>query len=161
MPRSVMIAVTYLAGVTSKAGFSMDTPSGVICFPAMCVTSLGLRCSMGILLPSGQAKSMVEIGGDAVGSDDDGSDLALPHHRAGHVVGDHGGRNAIFHQLPRSKPRTLQEWTSFVGEDVNLLALLNRGTNHAERGAIARRSQRSGVAVSEHSPFAGHERGAV
>src|SRR5579864_8122251 len=38
-PRSVMIAVTYLAGVTSKAGFSIFTPSGVICFPAKCVTS--------------------------------------------------------------------------------------------------------------------------
>ena len=33
-PRSVMMAVTYLLGVTSNAGFSTSTPSGAICFPA-------------------------------------------------------------------------------------------------------------------------------
>jgi sugar lactone lactonase YvrE len=38
-PRSVMMAVMYLAGVTSKAGFSMPTPSGVICLPLEWVTS--------------------------------------------------------------------------------------------------------------------------
>ncbi len=32
-PRSVMIAVTYLAGVTSKAGLQMPTPCGVSCLP--------------------------------------------------------------------------------------------------------------------------------
>src|SRR5580704_8244053 len=62
IPRSVTIAVTYFAGVTSNAGFSICTPSGVICFPAMWVTSFSLRCSMGILLPSGVSKSMVERG---------------------------------------------------------------------------------------------------
>ena len=39
-PRSVMMAFTYFAGVTSNAGFSIDTPSGVICFPAMCVIAV-------------------------------------------------------------------------------------------------------------------------
>src|SRR5258708_10066830 len=33
IPRSVMIAVTYFAGVTSNAGFSTSTPSGAICLP--------------------------------------------------------------------------------------------------------------------------------
>ena len=32
-PRSVMIAVTYFAGVTSNAGLQMPTPCGVSCFP--------------------------------------------------------------------------------------------------------------------------------
>src|SRR5580658_4565135 len=50
------------AGVTSKAGFSTLTPSGTIWRPAMWVTSLLLRCSMGIWLPSGQARSTVEMG---------------------------------------------------------------------------------------------------
>jgi len=38
MPRSVMMAVMYFAGVTSKAGFSMETPLGVICLPLEWVT---------------------------------------------------------------------------------------------------------------------------
>jgi len=54
--------IADLAGVTSNAGFSICTPSGTICFPAMCVTSFELRCSMGILLPSGVSRSTVEIG---------------------------------------------------------------------------------------------------
>src|SRR5262249_37600162 len=61
-PRSVTIAVTNLAGVTSKAGFSTCTPAGVIALPAKCVTSDGFRCSIGILLPSGVSRSTVEIG---------------------------------------------------------------------------------------------------
>src|SRR5580704_15104308 len=62
MPRSVMMAATYFAGVTSKAGFSTLTPSGTICLPAICVTSLSLRCSIGMPLPSAVARSTVEIG---------------------------------------------------------------------------------------------------
>ena len=61
-PRSVMMAVTYLFGVTSNAGFSTRTASGAICFPARCVTSVEARCSIGILLPSGVFRSTVEIG---------------------------------------------------------------------------------------------------
>ena len=33
-PRSVMMAAMYLAGVTSKAGLQIPTPSGVTCLPA-------------------------------------------------------------------------------------------------------------------------------
>ncbi len=34
IPRSVMMALTYREGVTSNAGFSTRTPSGVTCLPA-------------------------------------------------------------------------------------------------------------------------------
>src|SRR5665213_861029 len=61
-PRSVMIAVTYFAGVTSNAGFSMPTPWGVICLPFECVTSRALRCSMGMSSPCAVARSNVDHG---------------------------------------------------------------------------------------------------
>ena len=44
----MMMAVMYLAGVTSKAGFWMATPLGVICLPLEWVTSVAARCSMGM-----------------------------------------------------------------------------------------------------------------
>ena len=45
----------------------------------------------------------VSVGGDAVGSDDDGSDFALAHHGTGHAVGNHCGRDSVFHQFPRGE----------------------------------------------------------
>jgi len=49
IPFSVMMPVISLAGVTSKAGFTTSTPSGAIAsLPRTCVTSRGLRCSIGI-----------------------------------------------------------------------------------------------------------------
>ena len=44
---------------------------------------------------------------------------------------------------------------------MNLLALLDRGTDHAQCGAVSSGGQRTGIAVSKHSAFARHERGAV
>jgi len=38
-PRSVKMAVTYFAGVTSNAGLQIPTPCGVSCLPPWCVTS--------------------------------------------------------------------------------------------------------------------------
>ena len=109
MPRSVMIAATYFAGVTSNAGFSISTPSGTICLPAMCVTSLAVALLDGNLAAVGSCQvdrrnrrghierdavffrqdrdgigadlvGHVAVGGDAVGADHDGADLALLHH---------------------------------------------------------------------------------
>ena len=62
MPRSVMIAVTNFAGVTSKAGLRMRAPSGVRRLGPTCVTSRALRSSIGMRDPSGVSRSMVEIG---------------------------------------------------------------------------------------------------
>ena len=63
-PRSVMIAAMYLAGVTSKAGFSMPTHSGVTRRPFRWVTSRASRCSMGMSLPVTVSGSMVLNGAD-------------------------------------------------------------------------------------------------
>ena len=55
----------------------------------------------------------------------------------------------------------LQERTRLVGVNVNLLALLNRRTDYAQRGAVPGGSQCSSVAVGQHSAFVGHQRGTV
>ena len=125
-----MMAVTYFAGVTSKAGFSMATPCGVICLPLEWVTSRAARCSMGMLSPVAVLKvdggpgggdverdavlfgedgdavgadlvGDVAVGGDAVGADDDGLDAALAHERGGHVVAEDGGGDVVLHAAPR------------------------------------------------------------
>ena len=57
--------------------------------------------------------------------------------------------------------RALQKRSSLVGVDVNLLALLDGGADHTQRGAVSGSGQRPGVAVGEDSAFGGHERGAV
>ena len=96
----------------------------------------------------------VAVGGDAVRADHDGANLALAHHRARHVVGNDGGGNVVFHQLPSGQARALQEWASLVGVDVNLLALLDGGADHAQRGAVSSGGERAGVAVSEDAALA-------
>src|SRR5579859_836951 len=103
----------------------------------------------------------VAVGRDAVGADYDGSDLPFAHHRARHVVGDDGGGDAVFHQFPRGQARALQKGPRLVGVNVNLLALLDGRADHSERCAVSRGSERSGVAVGEHSAAARHERRAV
>ena len=51
-PFSVTIPVMRRAGVTSKAGFSVATPSGAIwVLPKTCVISRPFRCSIGIWSP--------------------------------------------------------------------------------------------------------------
>src|SRR5688572_14778270 len=61
MPRSVIMAVIYSAGVTSNAGLKTMTPLGAIIGPLKIeVTSCGRRCSIGISLPDGVARSIVE-----------------------------------------------------------------------------------------------------
>src|SRR6202166_4741711 len=117
MPRSVIIAVTYFAGVTSNAGFSINTPSGTI--------------------------------------------LPLPHHRSSHVVGNHRGRNAVFHQLPRRQPRPLQKRPRLIRVDVNLLPRFHRRANHAQRRPITSCRERPSVAVRQHSTFTWHQRRAL
>ena len=59
-PRSVTIAVTSSAGVTSKAGFHTPTPLGAERWPRQAMISSGERSSIGIAAPLGVAGSMVE-----------------------------------------------------------------------------------------------------
>ena len=99
----------------------------------------------------------IPVPGNAVGTHHDGSDFALLHDRARHIVGDDGGRNAIFHQLPRRQARALQEGTSLIGIDVDFLSLLDGGADHAEGGAISASGERAGIAVGQYSATGGHE----
>jgi hypothetical protein len=62
MPRSVMMAVTYFAGVTSNAGLRIFAPSGVNRADPTWVTSRTFRSSMGMPLPSGVSRSIVDSG---------------------------------------------------------------------------------------------------
>ena len=62
MPFSVMMAVMYLCGVTSKAGLAALTPFGARRMPPMLVTSSGFRSSMGISSPELKERSMVLVG---------------------------------------------------------------------------------------------------
>ena len=185
-----MMAVTYLAGVTSKAGFSTATPLGVICLPLRVGDFAGERCSIGmsvagrgcevdggpgggdvegdavLLGEDGDAVGAdlvgdVAVGGDAVGADDDGLDLALAHEAAGHVVADDRDGDAVLHQLPGGEARALEEGAGLVGVDVDLVAALDGGADDAERGAVAAGGEGAGVAVGEDGAFLREERCAV
>ncbi len=177
-----MMAVTYLAGVTSKAGFSMATPVGVICLPLEWVTSRASRCSIGMPSPVAVCRSRVDqgggdvkgdavllcedgdavgadlvgdvtVGGDAVGSDDDGLNAALVHEGGGHVVAEDGGGDVVLHELPCGEAGALKEGTGLVGEDVDLVAVLDGGTDDAEGSAVAAGGEGAGVAVGENGAF--------
>ncbi len=99
----------------------------------------------------------VAVGGNPIGADHHEIDLPELHHRRGHVVGDHGGVDAVPDQLPRGEPRTLQERPRLVRQHRHLLATLRGGTNDAERGAVARRGQRAGVAVRQDARLLRHQ----
>ena len=188
-PRSVMMAVMYLAGVTSKAGFSMPTPSGVIWMPLEWVTSRGSRCSMGMSVAGGGGEvdggpgggdvegdavlagedgdgvgadlvGGVAVGGDAVRADDDGLDAALAHEVGGHVVAEDGGGDVVLHELPGGEAGALEEGAGLVGEDVDLVAALDGGADDAEGGAVAAGGEGAGVAVGEDGAFLREEFGA-
>ena len=91
----------------------------------------------------------IAVGGDAVGPDDHGLDASLLHQVGGHVVAQHGGRDVVFHQLPRGQSRALEIGAGFVGEDVDLVALLHGGADDAEGGTVSAGGERAGVAVGE------------
>ena len=183
-PRSVMMAAMYLAGVTSKAGFSMPTPSGVT-WTAVGVGDLarvalldGDEIAVGrgrvdgvegrgdverdavLLGEDGDAVGAdlvggVAVGGDAVGADDDGLDAALGHERGGHVVAEDGGGNVVFHELPGGKARALEVGAGLVGEDGEVVAALHGGADDAEGRAVAAGGEGAGVAVGEDGAFLG------
>src|SRR4051794_2519207 len=62
IPRSVTIAVTSSAGVTSKAGFQTLIPLGADGWPRQPVSSPAARSSIGIELPFAVERSTVELG---------------------------------------------------------------------------------------------------
>ena len=60
----------------------------------------------------------IAIGGDAVGADDDGVDLALLHDSGGHAVADDGHGDTVLLKLEGGDPAALQQRAGFIGKDV-------------------------------------------
>src|SRR5207244_2092716 len=73
----------------------------------------------------------VAIGGDAVRADDHRADLAEAHHRASHVVGNNGGRDAVMLEFPGGEARALQEGTGLVRVNIELAASSDGGADDA------------------------------
>ena len=103
----------------------------------------------------------VAVGGDTVGSDDDGLDAALAHEGGGHVVAEDGGGDVVLHELPGGEAGSLKEGAGLVGEDVDLVAALDGGTDDAEGRAVAAGGEGAGVAMGEDGAFFGKEGCAV
>ena len=184
-----MMAVTYFAGVTSKAGLEISAAEGVICLPLKWVTSLAARSSMGICSPvggrhvdGGPGSGHVErdavflgedgdavganfvgdvtVGGDAIRADDDGFDFSGAHLAGGHVVAENGGGDVVMQQFPRGKARTLQERARFIGVDMQFASAFDRGANHAEGSSIAAGGERARIAMRQDTTGARHQHSA-
>src|SRR5690606_21160609 len=91
----------------------------------------------------------VAVGRDAVCPDHHDLDEPAFHRVGGHAVGDQRDRDAVLEKLPRGEAGALKEGPGLAGVDADLLSLLACGSDHAERGAVAYRGQRTGVAVRE------------
>src|SRR5580704_7281414 len=87
----------------------------------------------------------VAVGGDAIRTGDDRADRAGLQKVAHHIVGDERERYAATMKLPGRKARALKIRASLGHEDVELVSLLNRDANHAQRGADTAGGQRAGV----------------
>ncbi len=61
-PSSVMIPVMSSAGVTSNDGLRTSVSGGAMRTPRICRTSMALRSSIGMSLPSAVARSTLLIG---------------------------------------------------------------------------------------------------
>ena len=99
----------------------------------------------------------IAIRRDAVRAHYNRPDLAITHHGARHIVGDHRGGNAIFHQLPRGQARALQKGPRFIGVDVDFLALFDSGADHAKSCAVPGRRQRACIAVRKYAAAGRHQ----
>ncbi len=103
----------------------------------------------------------IAVGRDAVRAHHHAADSAGVQEVAGHVVGDQRGRDVVVLQFPNGEARALQKRAGLVGEDVDLFAGCDRRADHAERGAVARRCQRAGIAMGENGLAIRNERRAV
>ena len=160
-PRSVTIAATSAAGVTSNAGFRAGN---------RVVTSAGSRSSIGISAPVAQRRVErrgrrddderqpvvrrehgepvradlvrgVAVRRDPVGAGDDEVDLAPRHERRGCSVGDHRVRDAELLELPGGQPAPLEERSRLVDPDVLDETRLAGGPDRAERRCRSRPSR--------------------
>ena len=102
----------------------------------------------------------VAVGCNPVGADDHHSNAAFFHHLAYHAVANEDSVEAALLKLPGGESRSLQEWPSFVDEDLKVSALLGGGEQHGQGSSIIRRGQTAGIAVRQYSlPFL-NQRGA-
>ena len=91
----------------------------------------------------------VAVGGDAVGSDDDGVDGAAPHERPRRRIRDEARLYPFAPQLPRGEARALQQRAGFCGVNALQPVLRPRRADDSERRPVAAGRKRARVAVSE------------
>ena len=100
----------------------------------------------------------ITVGRDAIRAHDHAVYFALLHHMAGHVVSDNRHRDVVFVQFPCGQPRALQKRTRLVCNHRDSFTSVDRAANYTERRAvIARRCQRSGVAMRQHGRAIGNQ----
>src|SRR5262249_27485265 len=89
----------------------------------------------------------VAVGGDAVGTGHDRSNLPGFEEVADHVVGDEREGNAAFVELPSGEARALQVRARFGHEHVEVAALLDGDADDPESGADATGGEGARVAL--------------
>src|SRR5579859_343796 len=99
----------------------------------------------------------VAVGGDAVGSGDDGANFAGLQKVAHHIVGDESERDAALVKFPGSEPCALEIGTRFGNKDVEFLALFEGDADHTQSRADTARGERAGVALSHDLAGGRHE----
>ncbi len=179
-PRSVMIAVTSAAGVTSNAGFQTRAPAGAARAPRQPATSSLPRCSIGMWRAVGRGRIDRErrrrdVERHAVRPRRERQrrrsrscwprrhwrrsgrrrrctqvDVAPAKPARRHAVGDHRDRHAGARQLPRREPAALQQRARLVGDHRDAPPGLVQRVDRRERGADPAGGERARVAVRQH-----------
>ena len=103
----------------------------------------------------------VAVGRDPVGAGDDAVDLAAAHQMRGRRVRDHRVRDAERLELPGGQPRALEQRPRLVDPDVREQAVLPRGAQRADRGAVAAGREPARVAVRQRARPRAEERSRV
>ena len=103
----------------------------------------------------------IAVCSDPVGAYNDAANPSGVEEVPGHVVGDERGRNMVVLEFPDGKPRALQKRAGFSGEHVDVLAARDGRSDHAQRGSITCRGERSSVAMREHGFVIGDQRSAI
>ena len=178
IPRSVTMAVTSAAGVTSNAGLCARVARGAVRPPPKWVTSPASRCSTRIAAPPAVARSIVAVGAattngiawcrartasgyvpillatspfgrDAVRADDHDVDVAGRHERAGGDVSDERVVDAQPIELPCGQPCPLEHRARLVDPHVGTLPGFRSRAHDPQGGAVPDARERPGVAVRE------------
>ena len=80
--------------------------------------------------------------------------------RAGHVVGDDGGLDAVPEELPGGEPGALEQWPRLIGQHGDPLSRFHGAADDAERGAVSGGRQSAGIAVGQNRGVHRHDLGA-